>query len=99
MRLIDADRLLKNKDDHDMISTHIIYNLPTVDAIPVDLLDQLADDLDELAFQCKHFATYVAEYDSWIAGQARGIKRQADEIVAEIEKLKHEREDMDRTEG
>ena len=35
MRLIDADRLLKGKDDHEMISTHIIWNSPTVDAEPV----------------------------------------------------------------
>ena len=34
-RLIDADPLLKHKTDHDMISTHLIYNAPTVDAVPV----------------------------------------------------------------
>lgn len=34
-RLIDADELLKYKTDHDMISTHLIYNAPTVDAEPV----------------------------------------------------------------
>ena len=36
MRLIDADALLKHKTDHDMISTHLIYNAPTVDAVPVE---------------------------------------------------------------
>ena len=35
MRLIDADELLKHKTDHDTISTHLIYNAPTVDAVPV----------------------------------------------------------------
>ena len=30
MRLIDADALLKGKTDHEMISTHLIYNAPTV---------------------------------------------------------------------
>ena len=35
MRLIDADKVLKHKTDHDMISTHLIYNAPTVDAVPV----------------------------------------------------------------
>lgn len=35
MRLIDADRLLKFKTDHEMISTHLIWNAPTVDADPV----------------------------------------------------------------
>lgn len=35
MRLIDADELLKGKEDHQMISTHLIWNAPTVDAVPV----------------------------------------------------------------
>lgn len=34
-RLIDADELLKYKSDHEMISTHLIFNAPTVDAVPV----------------------------------------------------------------
>ena len=29
-RLIDADELLKYKTDHEMISTHLIWNAPTV---------------------------------------------------------------------
>ena len=36
MRLIDADRLLKGTDDHQFIDTHIIWNAPTVDAIPAE---------------------------------------------------------------
>ena len=35
MRLVDADELLKGKSDHEMISTHLIFNAPTVDAKPV----------------------------------------------------------------
>ena len=35
MRLIDADALLKHKSDHETISTHLIWNAPTVDAEPV----------------------------------------------------------------
>ena len=35
MRLIDADALLKCRNDHEMISTHIIWNAPTIDAVPV----------------------------------------------------------------
>ena len=34
-RLIDADALLKGYQDHEMISTHLIWNAPTVDAEPV----------------------------------------------------------------
>lgn len=35
MRLIDADALLKGKQDHTYISTHLIWNAPTVDAEPI----------------------------------------------------------------
>lgn len=35
MRMIDADALLKHKSDHETISTHLIWNAPTVDAVPV----------------------------------------------------------------
>jgi len=35
-RLIDADALLKHKSDHETISTHLIWNAPTVDAIPIE---------------------------------------------------------------
>ena len=35
MRLIDADALLRDKEDHDRISTHLIYNAPTINAVPV----------------------------------------------------------------
>lgn len=44
MRLIDADKLLKGKDDHEMISTHIIWNAPTVEAIPIEWLKEQAED-------------------------------------------------------
>lgn len=29
-RLIDADELLKHKTDHEMISTHLVWNAPTI---------------------------------------------------------------------
>lgn len=35
MRLVDADALLKGKQDHEMISTHIIWNAPTIEAEPI----------------------------------------------------------------
>ena len=35
MRLIDADALLEGRQDHEMISTHMIWNSPTIDAVPV----------------------------------------------------------------
>lgn len=43
-RLIDADALLKGKDDHEMISTHLVWNAPTVEAIPIEWLMKWADN-------------------------------------------------------
>lgn len=44
MRLIDADELLKGYHDHERISTHIIWNAPTVEAIPIEWLKEQAED-------------------------------------------------------
>ena len=33
MRLVDADELLKHASDHESISTHLIWNAPTVDPV------------------------------------------------------------------
>ena len=46
-RYIEADELLKHKTDHEMISTHLIYNAPTVDVIPMELLDKAIDYVEE----------------------------------------------------
>lgn len=35
VRLIDADALLEGREDHEMISTHLIWNAPTIDAVEV----------------------------------------------------------------
>ena len=42
-RLIDADRLLQGHEDHDFIDTHIIWNTPTVEAIPVEWIQQYVE--------------------------------------------------------
>jgi len=44
MRLIDADELLKGKTDHEMISTHLIFNAPTV-----DMLDKIRAEIQHEA--------------------------------------------------
>lgn len=36
MRLIDADALLKGRTDHEMISTHLVWNAPTIETISTD---------------------------------------------------------------
>ena len=43
MRLIDANALLKYKSDHETISTHLVYNAPTIDAIPVSWIESQVD--------------------------------------------------------
>lgn len=48
MRLIDANELLKWKTDHEVISTHLIYNAPTVPAIPIDRIKQLREETKQL---------------------------------------------------
>lgn len=42
-RLIDADELLKGYQDHEMISTHIIWNAPTVEAIPISYIKYIIE--------------------------------------------------------
>ena len=50
-RLIDADELLKHKTDHEYISTHLIYNAPTVDAIPTqavrDAIEEISNEINK----------------------------------------------------
>lgn len=54
MRTIDADELLKHKNDHDMISTHLIYNAPTVEAIPIDwIIAYIKAKMDKVADMVK----------------------------------------------
>lgn len=42
MRLIDADELSKGRTDHEMISTHLIFNAPTV-----DVLDKIRAEIEK----------------------------------------------------
>ena len=42
-RLIDADALLKGKEDHSFISTHEIWNAPTVDAVDRKLFNKVCE--------------------------------------------------------
>lgn len=39
-RLIDANRLLKGRKDHEMISTHLIWNAPTIETKEVKYFDE-----------------------------------------------------------
>lgn len=48
MRIIDADELLKGRTDHEMISTHLIFNAPTV-----DVLEQIRAEIEQLHYHPK----------------------------------------------
>ena len=67
MRPIDADALLKGKDDHEMISTHLIFNAPTLDVKPVvkgrwkPLIQENGDDYYE-AYDIKGIHTFAIDY-------------------------------------
>lgn len=68
MRLIDADALLKHKSDHETISTHLIWNAPTVDAVPVrhgHWIDEglYNDDFPYHAWKCSECGEYIIEID------------------------------------
>ena len=65
-RLIDDNEVLKHRQDHDLISTHIIYNAPTVEAIPkADYETRLKADLvailEELDLQIDESSAYNLE--------------------------------------
>ena len=42
-RLIDADELLKGYQDHEPVSSHIIWNAPTVEAIPISYIKEIIE--------------------------------------------------------
>jgi hypothetical protein len=45
VRLIDADALLEGREDHEMISTHLIWNAQTIDAIPISFIENRITEL------------------------------------------------------
>lgn len=46
MRLIDADALLEGREDHEVISTHLIWNAPTIDAVKQSVYNQVRWERD-----------------------------------------------------
>lgn len=52
-RYIDADALLKHTTDHEMISTHLIYNAPTADVVEVKHGKNICDTvIGHCEFKC-----------------------------------------------
>ena len=65
-RLIDADALLEGREDHEMISTHLIWNATTIDAVPVIRCKDCkwfdpkhpCGTIEPLAFKCRRYGTF-----------------------------------------
>lgn len=64
MRPIDADALIKGKNDHEMISTHLIFNAPTLDGIFIDRWVPVSERLPEKNGQ--YLAYIINPYDEKI---------------------------------
>ena len=58
MRPIDADELLKGRTDHEMISTHLIFNAPTV-----DVLDKIKAEIENIEIE-----GYIRDVECFSAG-------------------------------
>ena len=69
-RLIYADRLLEGTEDHQFIDTHVIWNAPTVDAIPVEWMLKFRNDLDNLSENRLMFAIDTV-IEAWKAEQRK----------------------------
>ncbi len=59
MRLIDADALLKGRQDHDFIDTHVIYNAPTVEAIPISWIEKYIENAGFIAVLNSHSVEFM----------------------------------------
>ena len=86
MRLIDADALLKHKSDHETISTHLIWNAPTVEAKPVRHGRWLKDPHSQNGFpshiymmrkcsECGHATDNVTPFCPWCGAKMDGERK------------------------
>ena len=70
-RLIDADKLLKHKSDHETISTHLIWNAPTVDAIPISWIKEWVEEIkDHPAYTGKEKTLCIEEFEDMLGAWA-----------------------------
>ena len=72
MRLIDADALLKHKDDHEMISTHLIWNAPTIEPKWIPCEERLPEESGMYLCTCNDgydnrttFVKYQKRFSRW----------------------------------
>jgi hypothetical protein len=68
MRLIDADALLEGRQDHEMISTHLIWNAPTIEAEPVRYGRWIVDDEFIDCSVCRSEKWSKVPYESLVRG-------------------------------
>lgn len=78
-RLIDADALLEGREDHEMISTHLIWNAPTIDAV------ELVRCKD-----CKHFMPPWYPKNTWGGCRVWGKKAKPDDYCSYAERITDE---------
>ena len=58
VRLIDANALLKGKDDHEMISTHLIWNAPSLNGYYIardEVCEMIKNDAEELKAELEDY--------------------------------------------
>ena len=71
MRIIDADRLLKGTEDHQFIDTHVIWNAPTVDAIPIEWIKEWVEEIkDHPAYTEKEKTLCIEEFEDMLGAWA-----------------------------
>lgn len=83
-RLIDADALLEGREDHEMISTHLIWNAPTIHAVEVVRCEDCqwydtthpCGTIFPNSFFCKFYRTFNPQSHFC----ASGIRRRTDAI-------------------
>ena len=67
-RYIDADKLLKGYEDHELISTHLIWNAPTADVVEVRHGEWIYGESEEGhdGYRCSECGEFIPwEYDEY----------------------------------
>lgn len=85
-RLIDADALLKGHQDHEMISTHLVWNAPTVEAIPISFIKEIIRIWDSFA---PRYCELTARDFEWLI-EKWGKDRDLVQLKSELKKIEED---------
>lgn len=87
-RYIDADKLLKGYEDHELISTHLIWNAPTADVVEVRHGHWIDYDDDIVSCECsachKKFNLYEDDVNGYSYCPNCGAKMDREEQEHDI---------------